>query len=53
VKEYTEHHHLERNHQGLDNQLIEKPKGVVDMNSPVVRDERLGGVLNYYERRAA
>lgn len=53
VIEYTEHYHLERNHQGLDNQLIEKTKGVVDMNSAVVRHERLGGVLNYYERRAA
>ncbi len=53
VNEYTEHYHLERNHQGLDNRLIEKPKGVIDMNSAVVRHERLGGVLNYYERRAA
>jgi hypothetical protein len=23
VKEYTEHYHVERNHQGLDNELIE------------------------------
>ena len=53
VKEYTEHYHLERNHQGLDNRLIEKPQGEVDMNSAVVRRERLGGVLNYYERRVA
>jgi transposase InsO family protein len=53
VKEYTEHYHVERNHQGLDNRLIEEPPGVVDMNSAVVRHERLGGVLNYYERRAA
>jgi transposase InsO family protein len=53
VKEYTEHYHIERNHQGLDNRLIEKPSGAVDMNSAVVRHERLGGVLNYYERRAA
>ena len=53
VKEYTEHYHVERNHQGLGNRLIEKPHGVVDMNSAVVRHERLGGVLNYYERRAA
>ena len=51
MKVYTEKCHLERNHQGLDNQLIEKRKGVVDMNSPVVRHERLGGVLNYYERK--
>ena len=53
VKEYTKHYHAERNHQGLDNRLIEKPQVVVAMNSAVVRNERLGGVLNYYERRAA
>ena len=53
VKQYTEHYHLERNHQGLDNRLIEKPHGVLDTDSPVERHERLGGVLNYYERRAA
>ena len=53
VKQYAEHYHLERNHQGLDNRLIEKPEGEVDMNSAVVRNERLGGILNYYERRAA
>ena len=53
VKEYTEHYHVERNHQGLDNRLIEELPGVVDMNSAIVRHERLGGVLNYYEKRAA
>jgi transposase InsO family protein len=53
VKQYTEHYHLERNHQGLENRLIEELPGVVDMDSAVVRHERLGGVLNYYERRAA
>ena len=53
VKEYTEHYHLERNHQGLDNRLIEGRNDEVDMDSAVIRHERLGGVLNYYERRAA
>ncbi len=53
VQEYTEHYHVERNHQGLDNRLIEERQGVVDMNSAVVRHERLGGVLDYHERRAA
>jgi putative transposase len=53
VKEYTEHYHLERNHQGLDNRLIEKPHCVISMDSVIERRERLGGVLNYYERRAA
>jgi transposase InsO family protein len=53
VKEYMEHYHVERNHQGLDNRLIEERHAVVDMNSPIERRERLGGVLNHYERRAA
>jgi transposase InsO family protein len=53
VKEYTEHYHVERNHQGLDNRRIERQRGVVDMNSAVACHERLGGVLNHYERRAA
>jgi hypothetical protein len=53
VKEYTEHYHVERNHQELDNRLIDEQQGVVDMNSAVARHERLGGVLSYYERRAA
>ena len=53
IKEYTEHYHVERNHQGLDNRLVEERQGVVDMNSAVERHERLGGVLNYYDRRAA
>jgi transposase InsO family protein len=53
AKEYTEHDHLERNHQGLDNRLIEERQRVLDLNSAVERLERLGGILNYYERRAA
>jgi len=53
VKEYAEHYHVERNHQGLENRLIEKRDGVVDMDSAVRRRERLGGILNYYERRVA
>jgi transposase InsO family protein len=53
VTEYTEHDHLERNHQGLDNRLIKEPDGAVDMNSAVVHHERLGGVLNGDERWAA
>ncbi|MCH7667539.1 MAG: transposase, partial [Acidobacteria bacterium] len=53
VKEYTEHYHIERNHQGLDNKLIEKPSRRVNMGSAVDCRERLGGILNYYYRRAA
>jgi putative transposase len=45
--------HQERNHQGLDNELID---GLIDkrnMDGAVECRERLGGVLNYYYRRAA
>ena len=53
VKEYTEHYHFERNHQGLDNQLIEKPSDEPNMDNAVGCQERLGGLLKYYYRRAA
>ena len=53
VREYTEHYHVERNHQGLGNRLIDDRCNVVDLHSTVKRRQRLGGVLNYYCRRAA
>jgi len=53
VREYTEHYHFERNHQGLNNQLIEKTSDEPNMDAAVDCRERLGGVLNYYYRRAA
>jgi transposase InsO family protein len=56
VAEYLEHYHVERNHQGLDNQLITtSPLAATPGNddSPVVRRERLGGLLSFYHRRAA
>ena len=53
VKEFVEHYHLERNHQGLDNQLITSPAAPGNDNEPIARRERLGGLLNYYYRDAA
>ena len=53
VKEYTEHYHLERNHQGLENELIEERSDELDMNAAIECRERVGGVLKYYDRRAA
>jgi transposase InsO family protein len=53
VKEFTEHYHFERNHQGLNNELIEKPRGEPKLDGAVACHERLGGVLKYYYRRAA
>jgi putative transposase len=52
VAEYAAHYHVERNHQGLGNRLIEEPKGTVATGAVGCR-ERLGGVLKYYYREAA
>ncbi len=51
IAAYVEHYHYERNHQGLDNALIDdrrcRPTG-----KRIRRRPRLGGLLNYYERAA-
>ena len=51
--EYVAHHHLERNHQGLGNELITPIAIVGEQGRAIRRRSRLGGVLNYYERLAA
>jgi transposase InsO family protein len=51
VMEYIEHYHLERNHQGLGNELIEGHREAIQ--GRVACRKRLGGVLKYYHRRAA
>jgi len=53
VHEYVEHYHCERNHQGLDNQLLERAPPPANLETEVHRRERLGGLLNYYHREAA
>jgi transposase InsO family protein len=53
LAEYTEHYHTERNHQGLDNQLVLKPRDGPRVSGDVECRERLGGLLQYYYRRAA
>ncbi len=53
VHEYVSHYHSERNHQGLDNRLIESLQENTLTQGPVLRRERLGGMLNYYYREAA
>jgi hypothetical protein len=52
LTEYTEHYHLERNHQGLDNELIERCGHDSPGDGPVECRERLGGILRYYRRAA-
>ena len=51
VREYVEHYHHERNHQGLDN-VIPLPLGQPGKGA-IRRHERLGGVLGHYRRDAA
>jgi transposase InsO family protein len=56
VAEYVEHYHRERNHQGLDNLLLEHvEQGAANENSSALIRcrERLGGTLKYYYRDAA
>jgi hypothetical protein len=43
--------HRERNHQGLDNELIDSQPFAMDAGK-VRRRQRLGGLLNYYDRAA-
>jgi putative transposase len=53
IREYLEHHHAERNHQGLEN-VIPFPDGRLEsQDGTIVKTERLGGLLNFYYRRAA
>jgi transposase InsO family protein len=52
VKEYTEHYHFERNHQGIGNELIDDQRSTTSMSGDIERCERLGGVLNYYRTAA-
>jgi putative transposase len=53
VREYVAHYHTERNHQGLGNVIIAPDAKAASTNSKVARRQRLGGLLNYYEREAA
>ena len=51
--EFMVHYHSERNHQGLDNALICPEPEHARGEDKVHRRERLGGLLNYYYRKAA
>ena len=51
LRQFVEHYHRERNHQGLDNELI-AGASATRMVGRIRRRPRLGGLLNYYERAA-
>jgi putative transposase len=51
LKEFVAHYHCERNHQELENRLIDGD-GPRRRAGRIRRRPRLGGLLNYYERAA-
>ncbi len=53
IDEFVQHYHQERNHQGLDNRLIDPSENVGLDNGPIACRQRLGGLLQYYYRQAA
>jgi putative transposase len=53
VQCYVSHYHRERNHQGLENRLIEAGEEVGRKEGDVQCREHLGGILRYYYRQAA
>jgi len=53
VREYIAHFHFERNHQGLDNELILPSQNSSQSEGSVRCRDRLGGTLRYYYREAA
>ena len=53
IHEFVAHYHGERNHQDLGNRLIIPDASHACNGRAIRRRERLGGMLNYYYRRAA
>ena len=49
IREYMEHYHTERPHQGIDNEIIEPPP---QGEGEILCQERLGGLLKSYRRAA-
>ena len=53
LAEFAKYYHEERNHQGLDNNIIDFKDEVSSSKGDVQCRERLGGMLRYYYRDAA
>ena len=53
ISQFVLHYHGERNHQGLDNRVIDPGKEVGRRAGELLCRERLGGLLRYYHRKAA
>jgi transposase InsO family protein len=53
IRSYLEHYHGERNHQGLENEIISPEHALLSKDGDVQCRERLGGLLRFYFRQAA
>jgi putative transposase len=53
VTEYLIHLHTKRNHQGLENRIIQPGDEVGKAQGEIGCRNRLGGILRYYYREAA
>jgi putative transposase len=53
IHDFVEHYHVERNHQGLGNVIPFPSRASPQFEGTVCRRQRLGGVLKFYERKAA
>jgi putative transposase len=53
LREYIEHYHGERNHQGLGDRTINPLPNDRNTTESIHRRARLGGILNYYQHAAA
>jgi transposase InsO family protein len=53
IRNYLDHYHQERNHQGLENNLISPKPILTGLEGRVQSRERLGGLLRFYYRQAA
>ena len=51
LSEYVQHYHHERNHQGLENRLL-FPDVQLSSKGPIEQKQRMGGLLNFYYRKA-
>ena len=53
ITEYVEHYNAERPHQGIANKTVVPDERARREHGDIRRDQRLGGMLNYYYRAAA
>ena len=52
IATYVDHYHVERNHQGLENRLIQ-PGVAANGDGSIERKTRIGGLLSFYNREVA